>query len=164
MAGDAIHDMVTDIAKAQGILESAEAPIEVDPKFFVSGRIDAILNRNGDRRVLEIKSKNTKKFKTFYPGDKGFEDAYAQLQWYLFALHLEGGFILAVERDSLIFREFSVMYDDSYILSLQTRAMRLKICLDNASPPPPERNNDDCYFCGFKGTDQCCDVSNDDLF
>lgn len=153
--GNRIHDYVTDICRAQGILEAAEQPIEVDPEYFVSGRVDAILNRAGNRRVLEIKSMNSAKYSMFTPGDSKWEAGHAQLQWYLFTLEIDGGFLLAINRDNLAWKEYSVAVDDSCILALRARMKRLREYLDRGTPPPPERSKQNCYFCGFKGTQQC---------
>jgi hypothetical protein len=122
--------------------------------------VDAILSRDGRRRVLEIKSMSAKTFNKFTLGDPKFEDAYSQIQYYLYALHMENGYILAINRDTLLFREFSVQYDDLYVASLLLRVRRLKAAFDNKTLPAPERGL--CYFCGYMNTEHCTDQSEGD--
>lgn len=160
--GDRIHEYIVELAETQGILEAHEKPLrEIAPdptlidSYMVSGRVDGILNRNGNRRLLEVKSMADSKFRMFNPGDQEkFAAAYSQAQLYLWALKLEGGFILAINRDNCEFKEFTVVYDDPFIVSLLARIKRLKEHFENKSLPVPERGKN-CYFCGYNGTDQC---------
>ena len=150
--GNALHDMITDTLKARGVLEQAEITLPAN-EFNVGGRVDAVIIRDGTRRVAELKSKHQKGFAAFAPGDHSFEQAYAQIQFYLFALHLERGYIICISRDTLILKEYQVEYDDNYMLGIIARLRRLNEMLINKTIPSPERGS--CLFCGFENTEHC---------
>lgn len=158
--GNAIHDLITNICKAKGLLEAAEVVLEAN-EFNVGGRVDGIINRGGNRRVLEIKSMNSKGYANFHPGGgEKFEAAYAQCLWYQYALGLERGYIIGVNRDDLTWKEYQIDYDDQYVLSLQAKMKRLNEYLDNKTVPPPERGK--CFLCGYRNTELCRGENEDD--
>ncbi len=150
--GNAIHDMITATCKATEILEAAEVPLEAN-EFRVGGRIDAIIKRDGVRRVLEIKSKNSRGYNAFQPGDDGFDSAYAQLQWYLWALRLDRGYIICVNRNDMKWVEWQIEYDDPYMIAMLVKLRRLNEMLAAGTLPTPERGK--CIFCGYQGTEAC---------
>jgi hypothetical protein len=121
---------------------------------MVSGRVDAILKRGETRRVLEIKSTNLRGWTEFASqrGEK-WEAAVAQLELYLWALNIEAGYLLIVNRDSCQLKEFLVTRDEPAILSLLLQLKRLKGHFENKTLPDPEYSK--CTFCGYASTEWC---------
>ena len=147
--GELFHGFLTDALKSSGaVLEGLEKPIVLavkhgDSWIRLSGRVDALLNVNGERLILEVKSISS------LPGEP-LEHHVMQVQPYLLALNVEKALIIYLEKHNLSWRIFQVGFDSKLMEILLERAKTLHESLSSRNPPKPGHSWE-CKYCEFGG-------------
>ena len=108
--GHGVHERLQDYLQKAGVLKELEFPVS-DKEYQIYGRCDGVVQLNGKRGVLEIKSINTKRF----AGDLPKKEHVVQLMMYLHLLGLRGGVILYECKDTQELKEFYMALDKEVV-------------------------------------------------
>jgi hypothetical protein len=156
-AGNKWEDWVMENIKKDTTIQ-VEQQLEFEiPEYNFKGHADARITKDGKRKVLEVKSKNSRAF--WYMAKKG-EGANLhhkmQLWSYLWGLGEKEGAILYVEKDTETILEYPVYYDDIELqlmvkgeLDILQRAWKLQVA------PEPIRDPKDWRYKYCRWHKQC---------
>lgn len=150
--GHAFHERATKYLEDMNILEIAEKEISQDDPP-VRGFIDAIINWEGQRIVVEFKSIGEDGFvyrKTF---NKPKDDHYMQIQIYLHIEDVEMGYVIYENKNTQEWLLFEIERDREFIEKLFKKWRKTyKIYTDGKLPKRPVKSPDSkkCTYCEVK--------------
>ena len=154
--GELFHGFLTNALKSgEVVVEELEKPIVLAVKhegswIRISGRIDAVLNVNGEKFVLEVKS-------IARLPEEPLEHHVMQIQPYMLALNASKGLIVYLEKSRLSWRIFETQLEAKLMDRLLDRVKALHEHLLSKKPPKP-RSSWECKYCEFK--ERCKTVEN----
>ena len=130
---------------------------EFDPKYNLSGKIDGILEKNGERYLAEIKTVSDyafDKLKTVKDFDEGYYKKWmGQIQIYLFLWSMEKGLFILKKKSAKRIRVIEVPLDYERAEGLLQKAERINDAFKANTPPDFLKNNPpECKKCAFFGT------------
>jgi len=146
--GELFHGFMTNALKSCDlVVEDVEKPVVLavrhdDSWIRISGRVDAVLNVNGERLILEVKS-------IAKLPDEPLKHHLMQVQPYLLALNVRRGLIVYFEKRNLSWRIFEVPFDPKLMDALVERAKTLHEHLLSKTPPKPSRSWE-CKYCELR--------------
>lgn len=146
--------------KAQWIEEHTQLPVE-DVALDISGYADLLIEKDGNRILYEIKSKNSRAF--WYMVDKG-EGANRQHEiqlWvYLNLLDIPEGRLLYVSKDDLTIAEFTVRRDDHKLnIEVAEILAGLNEAWEKKVPPQPITDKKDWRYKYCNWHKQCMEYA-----
>jgi hypothetical protein len=109
--GHGVHERLQNYLMATGILLQAEVPIE-NSDYEIKGHADGIVEINGVKGILEIKSMNASGFYSLYaPKD----DHLIQVNIYMFCSGIDRAVLLYECKDSQELKEFYCKQDETVL-------------------------------------------------
>lgn len=109
--GHDVHKRIQNYLHELGILKEIECPVE-NREYEIRGRVDGILEIDGKKGVLEIKSINSQGFYGLFEPD---EKHLIQVNVYMFCLEIPRGVILYENKDNQDLKEFFVKQNPEVI-------------------------------------------------
>ena len=109
--GHDVHKRIQNYLQEMGILKEIEYPVE-NREYEIKGHADGILDIDGKKGVLEIKSINSQGFYGLFEPD---EKHLIQVNVYMFCLEIPRGVILYENKDNQDLKEFFVKQDPKVI-------------------------------------------------
>jgi len=109
--GHDVHKRIQNYLRELGILREVECPVE-NREYEIKGHADGVLEIDGKKGVLEIKSINSRGFYGLLEPD---ERHLIQANVYMFCLGIPRGVILYENKDNQDLREFLVTQDPKVI-------------------------------------------------
>lgn len=109
--GHHVHKRIQNYLHELGILKEIECPVE-NIEYEIKGHVDGILEIDGKKGVLEIKSINSQGFYGLFEPD---EKHLIQVNVYMFCLETPRGVILYENKDNQDLKEFFVKQDPKVI-------------------------------------------------
>ncbi len=148
--GDYIHQLIMKPLFSIREIRVIGAEINIPPQEIISGRVDAIISKDKDLYILDIKSMNSMIFKNLIEAKPENVD---QIQLYMHYFKVAKGILLYVSKDNQELKEFIIHYDETRAKGLLADLYNLKKKID--SNIVPERllswpNNWQCQYCQFK--------------
>jgi len=146
--GELFHEFLTDALKSDGLLMvESEKPVILAVKYGgkwvrLSGRVDILLERDGVKAIVEVKSISK------LP-EKPLEHHVMQIQPYMLALNVEKAILVYLEKISLSWRIFEASFDSSVFEKMVERAVMLDKALAEDRAPKSEPSWE-CRYCEFK--------------
>jgi hypothetical protein len=156
-AGKKWEDWVMDnIKKNTDIEVEQQLDFEV-VSHNLTGHCDARITKDGKRKVLEVKSKNSRAFWYMHKKGEGANLHHKMQLWsYLWGLDEEEGAVLYVEKDTETVLEFPVYRSDSYLEKLVLDELNtLNRALKEGLPPEPVRDSTDWRYKYCRWHKQC---------
>lgn len=149
--GTYIHVLVQNLCARAGILEAREAVVQSnDP--FVEGHCDGIVNIEGVRYALEIKSINPRDFASL---SEPKHEHLQQVTAYMMVLGLEFAIVLYVNKADSSVKEYVVSYDREFAAKhVYGRILRFQTCVQHRILPERETEGAGkapCIYCRFAG-------------
>lgn len=112
-AGKMFEQWVIDLAKGDKDIKYTEQPRVEIPELDVTGYADLVIEKDGEKILYEIKSKNSRAFWYMNKQKEGANNHHRMQTWlYLKALGIQDGRILYLEKDTLTTLEYPVRLDD----------------------------------------------------
>ena len=150
--GDAVHRMVADFLGIATEDREVEITLQVSEDAQLHGRADIMIARNGNTRIVEVKSTSHD-----YTAPKPEHEL--QLQVYLHALGVEHGILLYVGKTSGKITAFDIKRDPAKFEEIKRRVLMLHNAIKTHTLPPAEGKQkplwQECKYCPFK---QACDA------
>jgi hypothetical protein len=126
--GHAVHERLQRYLTATGVLLQAEVPIE-NADFEIKGHTDGIVEINGVKGILEIKSINANGFYTLYaPKD----DHLIQVNIYMFCAGIERAVLLYECKDSQQLKEFYFKQDEAVLNPILSKIREVQALIKNS--------------------------------
>ena len=145
--GDAVHRMVADFLEISAENREVEIRLPVGEGAELHGRADIIIAKNGEERIIEVKSTSHD-----YTAPKPEHEL--QLQVYLHALGIERGILLYIGKTSGKITAFDIRRDPQKLEEIKERVLALHRAIISRRPPPPEGKLkplwQECRYCPFK--------------
>lgn len=111
----------------------------IDKKFFVSGHPDGILEKNGRRKLLELKTCNSKIFKYITDINRSPLDFHVdQIHLYMWKYKIGEGIIFYLNKDESSHAEFKIPYQPGRIELMFRKISAVKEGIKNKIVPPRE--------------------------
>ena len=144
--GKDTHKRLLTSLKTLGLVQDTEVSTPQNGLF--RGRADAVLQIEGRRYILEIKSASPYLFQKASPDPSHLN----QLQLYLHFLNCDQGILLYENKADQKLKEFVVHRDEALIRSLIEKFQYLKEQIDKGEVPAVPQNIEPwrCRFCPFK--------------
>lgn len=151
--GDLVEVAIVQLAKAAGCriqnVGQDQATVELDG---IEGHPDGIIEQDGKRSLLEVKSMSSFGFNEFQRGvlDEGYR---YQINAYLEALGLSEAIVVALNKDAGVLAEMTVSKDPVIVADIKARIAMLKAATKENLPPRPYKTNDkgfypwNCVYC-----------------
>lgn len=151
--GDSVHLRWQILLDRYGILEQWEVPIEV-PELDLVGHCDGIIEIDGERLALEIKSINDRGFKALREGPK--EEHRFQVNLYMHALGLSRAVILYENKNTSETKEFVVTFSKKMLRQFKETRDVIRESLDTDTPPEKEGDHAGCTVCRWCDFSRVC--------
>lgn len=169
--GTIIHDFVQNIFKKEKnefTLLSLESSIKGTYRvsgdlIWIRGRVDAIIERDGEEYIIEIKSMAPQPYKddVFRYLNEPKEGHLMQILWYMQSANIKNGFIIYVEKVGGETRTFPITLDDlSPQLNITERAKKLYRHLKTGTIPPQETHHWNYHICQYCQYAEACENDN----
>ncbi len=129
--GHGVHGRLQGYLETIGILIQTEVPIE-NKEYEIIGRADGIIQVNGIRGVLEIKSMNSHQF---YSCFEPKPDHLVQVNVYMFCLGIPRGCLLYECKDDQELKEFYVKQDESILTLVLQKIQYVQECVREGWKP-----------------------------
>lgn len=111
----------------------------IDKKFSVSGHPDGILEKNGRRKVLELKTCNSQIFKYITEINRGPLDFHVdQIHVYMWKYRVGEGVILYINKDESSLAEFKIPYQAGRMEIMLRKVNAVKDGIRESKVPPRE--------------------------
>jgi hypothetical protein len=136
--GHHVHERLQKYLTDIGVVVGLEVPVE-NEEFDIVGHCDGILEVNGKRGVLEIKSINNKGF-TSLASPRAMH--VWQLNIYMFCLGLEHGVLLYENKDNQELKEFIVNYDLNVVTPILDKIRYVQNCIMRNEAPERDSDSD----------------------
>ncbi len=165
--GEVLHADFMKILKEIGFLVEAELPI-VDPEYFTSCRLDAVIRVNKEYYIVEFKTSSEYSYEKYNSEGEPLLEHYYQLQWYFdiyerykdkneklsktfFGTPITKGYIVYENKNNHDFCWFPIRKNDSAIKKLREEARKLKQEIDSNILPERGYEKEDwhCKFCQY---------------
>ncbi len=143
--GHAVHNRLQSYLEAIGVLKEREYKVWND-EYRICGRCDGIVELQGKRGVLEIKSINSKGFAGYLPK----KEHVVQTMMYTYFLGLRGGVILYENKDTQEMKECYCALDMAIVDKTLAKVQKVISFIEKKQLPLPTQREWDCKFCGFK--------------
>jgi len=153
--GDHMHQLITKTLLNIKNIKVVATEVNIPSSDLVSGRADAIVEKDNVLYVLDIKSINSKAFDYL---ESAKEDNVLQVQLYLHYFGIEKGILLYVNKDNLKLKEYIIDYDKKVAESLIKDFEKLRKQIDSDEMPPRIKGYPlfwQCKYCKFKSV---CDI------
>ena len=118
--GNYMHERYQSMWKRMGIMIAEEVPIK-DESLRISGRMDALLEIEGNSVIGELKSAGSSPFGKMKSANKPQEKFIAQIQLYLHLSNVDFGVLFIENKNDQDILEFWVQYDEEYCKQLFTK-------------------------------------------
>lgn len=153
--GEMDHQLIIeDYLRRTGCLVDAEFRVEL-ADGAMSGRVDALIERDGVRYVLDLKTVGRDDYDDG-PWGKKFEGYMQQLSVYGYQLGVQWGIILMEDREKSRLKAYTFPIKAERAIELNNRAKQLMQWAEDKVVPPAETRNDPdkskrfvCNFCAF---------------
>jgi len=153
--GERDHQLIIeDYLRRTGCLLDAEFRVSV-ADGAMAGRVDALIVRNGERMVLDLKTAGKEDYEDG-PWGRKFEGYIQQLTVYGYQLGVKWGIILMENRDNSELKAYKFPIRPETAEELYARAQQIMEWADNKVVPPAETRNHPvkskrfgCNFCPF---------------
>lgn len=147
--GDSIHRMILKSLLNIKDIRIVASEVDIPPQELISGRADAIIEREKQLYVLDVKSINSRAFGYL---KEAKEENVLQLQLYLHYLEIQKGILLYVDKDKLRLKEFIIDYNQTTAKMVLKGLVKLREQID--SNVLPSRLSDypkswRCRYCKF---------------
>ncbi len=123
--GNKVERWIIDLIEAHQINMETQVRVE-DKKLGVSGYADAVIEYDGEKEVLEIKSKHSR---SFWWMDKKGEGAQRQHQYqiwtYLYLLNIAKGSIIYISKDDLAILQYPILLNNKELKKEVMEELRL---------------------------------------
>lgn len=151
--GTYVHVLFQNLCERAGFLKAREVPI-VDKRLKIIGHADGILELDGEKVLLEIKTINSRGFTLL--GQAPDLSHKKQAMTYMKALGLPKAAIVYINKDRNEVREYCVEFDDEFWKKqCQPRITKFLSCVAKNEIPDREGTQKDampCRFCAYAGT------------
>ena len=132
--GHTVHGRLQEYLHRAGLLIQGEVPVE-NEEYEIRGHMDGIIEINGVKGVLEIKSMNSNQFcSCFEPRP----DHLIQINVYMFCTGIPRGALLYECKDNQELREFYVKQDHSILNPILEKIRFVQTCLAEGVRPADE--------------------------
>lgn len=149
--GNSIHEKLVTILEKTGVVTAKEIDIPVND-YKIHGRIDALLEINGEKIILEIKSIANYGFISLKEPKR--EHVY-QLQLYLFFFNIKKGFLLYESKDNQNLIQFEMKLNINTVKRALKSILKIEEYIKNNEVPPRDflKNSWQCKSCPYR--DHC---------
>ena len=162
--GTLIHEMIQGYLQRAGVIESLEEELQILPQL--KGHYDGVLNINGERYLLEIKTINHVAYERVSKYNTVYNKYILQAHCYMKALDIDKCLFLFVNKGHTVseefaennpdidklFHEIEVKFDNKVWEEIETKISDLTIHFENKTMPPMKKVSE-CSYCSFR--DQC---------
>jgi CRISPR-associated protein Cas4 len=146
--GELFHDFLTEALKmSENLKVETEKPVMLAVKYNdkwvrLSGRIDALLELNGEKFIVEVKSISK------LP-DEPLDHHVMQIQPYMLALGVQKAVLIYLDKTDLNWKIFEVYFLPDLLEKMVERAVTLDRALFENKAPRSEPSWE-CKYCEFK--------------
>jgi len=140
--GHHVHERLQDYLEKAGVLVEREVSV-CDDEYQIYGRCDGIVQLNGKRGVIEIKSISSSGFNDELPKPAHLN----QLMMYVHLLGLNGGVILYENKNSQELKEFYFPLDKGVVERILNKIQCVLGFISKKQLPP--KTSFFCDTCGF---------------
>ena len=146
--GNSIHEKLVAILEKAGVVTAKEINIPAND-YKIHGRVDAMLEINGEKIILEIKSIANYGFISLKEPKR--EHVY-QLQLYLFFFNIKKGYLLYESKDNQNLQQFEVRLNINTVKRALKNILAIEDYLKNDIIPPRDflKNSWQCKSCPYK--------------
>ena len=145
--GNLFHEWLTSIVERSGTKIQEEVEVE-NKQYNVKGRIDAIIEKDGEKLVYEIKSINSKGFN--YLKEPKPENV-KQLISYLWLTKNKEGRLIYLSKDDARIVEFPIRLTDKLLKEVKDELKELNYYMEkNILPKKLSGKNWQCGYCNYK--------------
>lgn len=148
--GDMVHLRFQTLFHLMSILVKCEVPLEI-PELNLEGHCDAIVQIDGVRYVVEIKSCNAGTFMSLREPKPAHRH---QVNLYMKALGIKKGIVLYEYKDRHDLKEYVVDLDMAIHAEAVQSVGKITQCVRIGKPPPKEGNSPKdpaCTWCNYVG-------------
>jgi len=129
--GHAVHDRVQGYLSDIGILIQTEVPVE-NKEYEIKGHTDGIIEMNGIKGILEIKSMNTRQY---YSSHEPKPEHLIQVNVYMFCIGIPRACLLYECKDNQELKEFFVKQEQDILNPILEKIKYVQECIkDNREP------------------------------
>ena len=155
--GDFVHARLAEVLQKVGVLKEEDVEVSLPENDIVRGRVDAIIEVDGEKLVVDFKSMNSFQFKTL---ESPSPDHVKQVMLYLHFLSLKKALLVYECKNTQELKEFEVLYDDNVVNQSLAYFYRLKSQINQDVLPdvPEDIEKWKCDRCPF--LEECKKVGN----
>jgi len=154
--GDHIHQLIMKSLFSSNEVKVIASEINIPTQDLVSGRTDAIIEKEGELFVLDIKSMNSMAFDKM---KEAKEDNVKQVQLYLYYFNIKKGILLYVNKDNLKLKEYEINYNQEEVEKILNELIDLRNKINSDIVPPRLKGYPtywECRYCKYK---KVCDMA-----
>lgn len=148
--GTYAHVMFQNLCEQAGLLERREVGI-LDVKLKIIGHADGIVKVAGERRLLEIKTINSRGFISLGEVKPGH---LRQIHAYMKALALQSAVVIYLNKDTSQVKEFVVRFDPAFYQEFVAARIGTFFKSVRAQRPPPQEGSNPslapCSYCAYQ--------------
>lgn len=146
--GNRIEDAVGEIFADLGVLVDSQVEMKIEEPAPVRGYIDFIIDWDG-HKVVECKSINEAGFAYRKAYHKPKDEHYRQIQFYLYALNYDSGFVFYYCKNDSAILPLLVKRDDAFVESTLAKYARIyKVFKEGNLPERPyKKDSQNCSRC-----------------
>jgi len=148
--GNHMHQMLTETLSRIKSIKIVAVEVDIPRQKTISGRIDAIIEVEGELYVVDFKSMNSM---TFNKMKEPKEENIRQLQLYLHYFKIKNGILLYINKDNLMLKEYIVYENPVAVKKMLDELDDLKEQIDSNTLParlkdyPKEWR---CKYCNYR--------------
>lgn len=145
--GHSVHRRLQQNFRDAGLLIDEDVPIH-DDKYEICGEIDGLLRFWGELIVLDIKSVNSRKFRTMYKPD---DSHIIQVNVYMYCLGIKYGFLFYECKDDQQVHEYFLKYDPNVLVPVFKKIKFVQNCIQEKIVPECKYSSQEfeCQYCDF---------------
>lgn len=146
--GNSIHEKLVSILEKAGVVIAKEIDIP-ENQYNIHGRVDALLEINGEKIILEIKSIADYGFRKLKEPKR--EHVY-QLQLYLFFFNIKKGYLLYESKDNQNLQQFEVKLNINTVKRALKNILAIEDYIKSGIVPPRDfpKNSWQCKSCTYR--------------
>jgi CRISPR/Cas system-associated exonuclease Cas4 (RecB family) len=159
--GTLIHEMIQGYLQRAGVIESMEEELQILPEL--NGHYDGVINLNGERYLLEIKTINHIAYERVSKYNTVYKKYVIQAHCYMKALGLNKCLFLFVNKGHTVseefaqqnpdidklFHEIEVRFDNKIWGEIESKVSELKEYFSSKTLPPMKKVSE-CSYCTFQ--------------
>lgn len=145
--GHSVHKRLQKNFRDSSLLIDEDVPIH-DDKYEICGEIDGLLSFWGELIVLDIKSVNSRKFRSMY---KPEDSHIIQVNVYMYCLGIKYGFLFYECKDDQQVHEYFLEYNPEVLLPVFKKIKFVQKCIQEETSPECKYDDKkfECRYCEY---------------